>query len=127
MVECGDLEKGLRTDIVEYQKNAAGEQLNPESNEGHRLMIRLSSAWDLCVAYWKEDTAARAKPVVPDKELDEDSAWPEDRQLLCENAIKRCYSLTLSPYSVPNTMIMHRMNRNWKKKSAELCQLANKK
>ena len=122
-----DLDKGLTTDLVEYQKNAAGEKMNAESNEGRRLLIRLSSAWDLCVADWKEDSAARAKPVVPEKELDEDSAWPEDRQLQCENAIKRCYSLTLPPYSIPNTMIMHMMNRNWKKKSAELCQLATMK
>ena len=85
----GDLEKGLRTDIVTYQKNAAGEHMNPESNEGHRLMIRLSSAWDLCVADWKEDTAARAKPVIPDKEEYEDSVWSEDRQLQCEDVVKR--------------------------------------
>ena len=63
--------------------------MDPDSNEGRRLMIRLSSAWDLCVADWNEDTTQHAKPVVPDKEPDEDSAWPEDRQLQCENSIKR--------------------------------------
>ena len=69
-----------------------------------------------------------AEPVVEEKEPDDDAPWPEERRQACAAAVDRQYGgYVLSPDVLPNTMIMNRMDRNWRNKSAELTQLTKMK
>ena len=53
--------------------------IDGKSGDDRRLLGRLIATWDYCVADHDKTAHTMANPVEPEKETEDDSPWPEDR------------------------------------------------
>ena len=90
---------------------------------GRRTAGRLRTAWTFCTQDVAGDAKLRAEPAKKDTN-EEMQPWCDERRKTCTEEVLRIYKVIYKPEQIPASNIMHRMDRLWRDRSAELVQLA---